>query len=143
MILPDTNLLLYAYDTSNPFHRASVKWWTTTLAGPETVGLCAPVIFGFVRVGTSSRAFSYPMAIRETLEIVTEWFEQPTVQFVETQTTDVHTALRFLDRAGTGANLTTDAQLAAIAVRLQAIVHTADSDYARFPEVRWHNPLLS
>jgi predicted nucleic acid-binding protein len=43
--------------------------------------------------------------------------------------------------AGTGGNLTTDAQVASLALRLGAIVHTADSDYARFPNVRWFNPL--
>ena len=40
------------------------------------------------------------------------------------------------------ANLTTDAQLAAVSLRHRAVVHTADTDFARFPNVRWHNPIL-
>lgn len=54
---------------------------------------------------------------------------------------DVERALELLQGAGTGGNLTTDAQIAAIALRHRAIIHTADTDYARFPDVSWKNPL--
>jgi predicted nucleic acid-binding protein len=50
--------------------------------------------------------------------------------------------MEWLDAQGSGANLTTDAQIAAIATRHRATVHTADTDFARFPGVRWSNPLL-
>jgi uncharacterized protein len=49
--------------------------------------------------------------------------------------------LALLRSAGTGGNLTTDAQVAAIALRLRAVVHTTDTDYARFRDLRWQNPL--
>ena len=56
---------------------------------------------------------------------------------------DIDQALDLLQRAGTGGNLTTDAQIAAVALRHRAVVHTADTDFARFPEVSWENPLLA
>jgi predicted nucleic acid-binding protein len=34
-----------------------------------------------------------------------------------------------------------DAQLAALAIEHGLVVQTADTDFARFPEVRWENPL--
>jgi predicted nucleic acid-binding protein len=49
--------------------------------------------------------------------------------------------LALLRAAGSGGTLTTDALVAAVALRHGAVVHTADSDFARFPKVRWHNPL--
>ena len=55
---------------------------------------------------------------------------------------DVDQALSWLGEAGTGGSLTTDAQIAAVAKRCRAQVHTADTDFARFPGVRWGNPLL-
>lgn len=38
-------------------------------------------------------------------------------------------------------NLVPDAQLAALAIEHGLVVHTADSDFARFPGLRWTNPL--
>jgi hypothetical protein len=55
---------------------------------------------------------------------------------------DVESALRLLESAGTAGNLTTDAQIAAVALRLDAEVQTADLDFGRFPGVRFMNPLL-
>jgi predicted nucleic acid-binding protein len=54
----------------------------------------------------------------------------------------VEQALQWLEAAGSGGNLTTDAQIAAIARRRRATVHTADTDFARFAGVRWTNPIL-
>ena len=141
MILPDANLLLYAYDTSSPFHRASSVWWSKTGAGSEVVGVCAPVLFAFIRISTSSRVFTHPFSIDEAAERVIDWLQEPSVQFVELHLIDVHQTVGLLRQAGTGGNLTTDAQVAALALRLGAVVHTADTDYARFPNVRWLNPL--
>jgi toxin-antitoxin system PIN domain toxin len=141
MILPDVNLLLYAYDSSSRFHRASSEWLSTVLQGPELVGLCGPVIFAFVRIGTSNRAFEHPFTIEEACRHVAEWLEQPAAEFVEFQIADIYQALALLRQAGTGGNLTTDAQVAALALRLGAVVHSSDSDYARFSNLRWHNPL--
>jgi hypothetical protein len=141
VILPDANLLLYAYDTSSPFHQTSATWWSNTLDCGEIVGICSPVLFAFVRISTSPRAFSRPFTIVEAADRVTEWLQQATVEFLELQPIDVQRALDLLREAGTGGNLTTDAQVASLAARLSAIVHTADSDYARFQNVRWFNPL--
>jgi uncharacterized protein len=141
VILPDANLLLYAYDASSPFHRICSTWWSKALDGRELVGICAPVLFAFVRISTSPRAFIHPLTIQEAAVHVADWLQQPPVQFLELQLPDIHRALDLLRQAGTGGNLTIDAQLAVLALRLGAVVHSADTDYARFPNLRWHNPL--
>ena len=43
--------------------------------------------------------------------------------------------------AGAGGDLTTDAWIAAIALAHGASVLMLDSDFARFPGLRWENPL--
>ena len=53
---------------------------------------------------------------------------------------DAEVALSFLEAAGTAGNLTSDAQIAAVAKRLDAEVHTTDMDFRRFPGVRLANP---
>ena len=141
MIVPDANLLLYAYDAASLFHSRSASWWSACLSGSETVGLCPAVIFAFVRIGTSARAFAEPLTVAQASGHVESWLKQPVAQILEMDSADIHKALELLRAAGTGGNLTTDAQLAALSLRYGAVVHTADSDFARFPEVRWHNPL--
>jgi toxin-antitoxin system PIN domain toxin len=141
VIVPDANLILYAYDATSPFHATSARWWTACLSGSEPVGLCPTVIFSFIRIGTSRRAFAEPFTVDEVCGHVETWLQQPVVQVVEFDAADVETTLALLRAAGSGGNLTTDAQVAAIALRHGAVVHTADSDFARFPKVRWHNPL--
>jgi predicted nucleic acid-binding protein len=44
---------------------------------------------------------------------------------------------------GTAGNLTTDVQLAALALELDADVYSNDSDFGRFQGIRWVNPLAA
>ena len=142
MIVPDANLLLYAYDAASPFHSKAAAWWSSCLSGSEPIGLCPAVTFAFVRIGTSRKAFAEPLTIGEASAHVESWLKQPMVQVLELDAAEVIKALELLRTAGTGGNLTTDAQLAAVCLRHRAVVHTADSDFARFPKIRWRNPLL-
>src|SRR5262245_57420104 len=112
MILPDANLLLYAYDAASPFHAKAASWWSACLSGTEPVGLCPAVVFAFLRIGTSPRAFSEPLTVDEASTHVESWLMQPAAQLLDVDVTDIRTALELLRAAGTGGNLTTDAQLA-------------------------------
>lgn len=141
MIVPDANLLLYAYDAASPFHSRAASWWSDCLSGAEPVGLCPAVIYAFVRIGTSPRAFASPLTVGEAARHVESWFETPGAQLLGTDLTDIRVSLDLLRKAGAGGNLTTDAQLAAVASRTGGVVHTADVDFARFAGVRWQNPL--
>ena len=142
MIVPDANLLLYAYDSASPFHERAAGWWQDCLSGRETVGLCGVVLFAFLRIGTNRRAFVNPMQVEEATEHIREWLTRSVTDFLVAQESDVVQVLQWLEAAGSGGNLTTDAQIAAIASRHRATVHTADTDFGRFSGVRWLNPPL-
>ncbi len=119
----------------------SMQWWGASLSGEEAVGFCPSVLFAFVRIGTNSRAFAEPLTIDEAAAHVEEWLALPVTHVFDTDGDGVREALALLRQAGAGGSLTTDAQLAALALRHRAIVHTADIDFARFSKVRWHNLL--
>jgi toxin-antitoxin system PIN domain toxin len=141
MIIPDANLLLYAYDSSSPFHERAANWWSQCLSGSEPVGLCGVVLSAFVRISTSRRAFESPMAIAEAAGHVRSWLQRSVTELLVLEESDLLRAMEFLEAQGSGATLTTDAQIAAVAVRCRATVHTADTDFQRFPRLRWANPL--
>ena len=142
MILPDANLLLYAYDLDSPFHSRAKAWCEAIMSGPAPVVFLPAVLFGFVRISTHPRVFSQPLSPSEAASHVRSWLGIRHVQLHEMLREDVESALDLLQSAGTAGNLTTDAQIAAVAMRLDAEVHTADLDFGRFPKVRWINPLL-
>ena len=141
MIVPDINLLLYAYDSDSPFHSKATAWWQACLSGIEPVGLAQVVVFGFVRIGTNSRVFQNPMTATEAADHVRSWQSQPVVQILEPQADHVAHVLKLLETLGTAENLANDVQLAALALEHGAVLHTADSDLLRFRELRWLNPI--
>lgn len=141
MIIPDVNLLVYAVFDGYPQHERAVQWLTGALNGAETVGLTAPAIFGFVRLATSARIHGAPLSVAAVQEYVREWLARPQVQFLTPGPEHVGVALRLLERVGTGANLTTNAQLAAYAVEFGGTIHSNDADFGRFADVPWVDPL--
>jgi len=141
VIVPDANLLLYAHDSSSSFHHAAADWWSDCLGGDETVGLLPVVAFAFVRVSTSRAAFSDPFTLAEAAGEVRRWLGRAVVQVVGAEAPDLDQALSLTEGAGAGGGVATDALIAAIAIRHRARVHTADADFARFPRVRWYNPI--
>ncbi len=141
MIVPDVNLLIYAHGKDFPYHVVSRSWWERCLSGTEPIGLCSTTIFGFVRIATNRRLFRDFLPVEVAIGHVESWLEESIVQFLDFEAEDAAVTLRLLHRAGAGANLTTDAQLAALSIRYRAVIHSADSDYGHFPQVNWYNPL--
>ena len=143
MIIPDINLLLYACDSSSPFHGKAAAWWQSCLSGTEPVGLPHVVVFGFVRIATNPRVFLNPMTPAEAAGHVRSWLEQPAVQVLEPGPDHIREVLKLLEGLGTAANLVSDAQMAALAIEHGAVLHTVDTDFMRFQDLRWFNPLTA
>jgi toxin-antitoxin system PIN domain toxin len=141
MIIPDVNLLIYAYDQRSRLHERARGWWGSTLSGTEPVGLAWAACLGFLRLITNARVFENPMPVPRATGIVQSWLERPQVQVVQAGSTHAGILFGLLNELGTAANLTTDAHLAALAIEYQAILHTTDTDFARFSGLRWKNPL--
>lgn len=141
MIVPDVNLLVYAYDSSSPHHAAAAGWWTTCMSGNEEIGLPSVVIFGFIRICTHPKVFLNPLTITEASQRVQAWLARPQARIIDPSPHHVTDALRLLENTGIGGNLTTDAQIAALLLQEKAVLHSSGTDFLRFPGLRWHNPL--
>ncbi|MBN1610648.1 MAG: type II toxin-antitoxin system VapC family toxin [Polyangiaceae bacterium] len=141
MILPDVNLLLYAYDTSSPSHERARLWWERVLSGREPVRLAWVTILGFVRIGTHSRVFARPMSVAEALAHVESWLAQAVVDVIQPGPRHWAILSELLRQARVAANLTRDAHLAALALEYGATVFSSDTDFRRFSGLRAENPL--
>ncbi|MGA3144275.1 MAG: type II toxin-antitoxin system VapC family toxin [Verrucomicrobiota bacterium] len=135
------NLLIYAEDSLSEYHTAARTWWDAQLSGVEPVCLCWPVVKAFIRIGTNPRASRQPLTIKEAIERVQSWLDQPWVKII--QPTENHwTIFQQMLRAGNAtANLVSDAYLAALAVEHNCILNSTDSDFARFRGLKWKNPI--
>ncbi len=95
----------------------------------------------FLRLATNPRLFGRPLPAAAAWAQVAEWLEHPRVWIP--QPTDEHGAVlgELLERSRASANLVPDAHLAAIAIQHGLTLCSADSDFARFPGLKWTNPL--
>lgn len=143
MILIDANLLIYAKFSDLPQHRRAREWLEAQLSAPGKVGIPWQSSLAFLRLATNPRLFGRPLGIREAWQQVAEWLEHPRVWIPEP--TEDHAVIlgRILGQAQATGNLVPDAHLAAIAIEHGLTVCSADSDFARFPELEWVNPLRS
>jgi|SRR5882724_5028215 len=141
MIIPDINLLLYAYFSVFPLHEKARSWWEGVGERGEPVGIALPVLFGFVRIATNRRVFLQPMELQQATGVVEDWLAHPSVHVLRPGPRHVKLAFELLRLAGTSRDLTTDAQIAAYALENRGVIHTADSDFSRFPGVPQIDPL--
>lgn len=141
MILVDANLLLYAEDNLSERHEAARTWWDEQLSGSEPVALCWPVLTAFIRIGTNVRLHRRPLTLKEAVERVQSWLDQPCIRILSP--TDQHWAvLQQMLRAGNATgNLVSDAHLAALAVEHNCVLCSTDTDFARFRGLKWRNPI--
>ena len=141
MILPDANLLIYAYDSKSPFHRRARNWWENALSGNEPVGVPWIVIVAFVRLITHPTISEHPFTVGEAEAAVGQWLDCNHVQLLVPRESTFERFFLLLEEAGLGGNLVTDALIAAHAEDYGATVHSTDRDFGRFAGVRWLNPL--
>lgn len=141
MNAPDTNLLLYPHNRQSPFHLRARAYWQNALNGRDPIGIPALCVHGFLRIVTNSAFGASCLEIAEALAIVDGWLAQPHVSILNPgprhwqllRNLALHVESRSM----------TDAAIAATAIEHSAVVHTNDRDFARFPGLRWHNPLES
>jgi toxin-antitoxin system PIN domain toxin len=143
VILPDVNVLVHAYNAESPVHEADRTWWERTLSEPTPVGLAWSVALGYIRIATHPRILANPLPADVACAHVEAWLAQPQVLLLHPGERHALILFDLLRRLGTAGNLTSDAHLAALAIEHQAEIASTDADFARFPGLRWRNPLTS
>ena len=141
MIVPDANLLVYAYDVESPQHPQARDWWESVLSGPEAIGIPYVVLLGFTRIMTHPRICKVPITTGQAQRAVNAWLETPVARPLAPMMSTLKLAFKLLDEAGRGGNLVTDAFIAAHALESGGTVYSNDRDFRLFPRVRWVNPL--
>ena len=141
MIVVDANLLIYAYDTGSVRYEAGRAWLEETLSGREPVGLPWLSLAAFLRVMTNPKLYERRYSLDEATGILEAWMAQSNVRILapaEDHWLQFRTMI--LDGSASGP-LISDAEIAALTIEHGGVLHTVDRDFARFPGLRWVNPL--
>lgn len=141
MIVPDVNLLIYAHNRAAPLHASAKRWWEVLITEQRPVGMPWAVLFGFIRLVTHPSVLVSPLPPLDAVRRTRGWIERSNVRLLDPGPRHLDLVAELFGHTKVAANLTTDTHLAALAIEHQAELHSNDSDFARFPGLRWYNPL--
>jgi toxin-antitoxin system PIN domain toxin len=143
LILIDANLLIYAYIDTYQEHQAARIWLNDQLNGDARVGLPWLSLLAFLRVSTNRRIHANPATMEEACIQMREWLALEAVWIPQPGARQAELLTELLRGARVTRDLTSDAHIAALAIEHGLTICSADTDFARFPDVRWMNPLTA
>lgn len=141
MILVDANLLVYARVSDFAEHDAARAWLDGRLNGRVGVALPWASLLAFVRLVTNPRIFREPLSLGRAWAQVEEWLDVPVTWTPEPTDRHRHLLASLLPLTTGRSNLVPDAHLAALAMEYGLVLCSSDPDFARFPNLRWENPI--
>ena len=140
MIIVDSNLLIYAHVSDVPEHLAAREWLDARLSGRTKVGLPWQSLLAFIRLVSNPRVFPRCESVADAWDQVDAWLSSGPA-WIPVATERHRDVLRTLIPVTKSANLVPDAHLAALAIEHGLELMSTDGDFARFPGLRWENPL--
>ena len=142
MLVLDVNVLIYAHRTDScEDHTAYADWLTRVATGFEPFALSSLALSGLVRIVTNQRIFRRPSSLEEAFSFINELVVRPNARTIHPGPRHLEIFEDLCRRYGATAKLAADAQHAAVAIEHGCTMITTDSDFDRFPGLRWRHPL--
>jgi len=140
MILPDVNVLIYAFRSEVPQHPRCRQWLQGVVDGDARFGISPLALGAVVRVTTNRRVYPIPSSFDDVFGFCDYLLGQPLCQLVEPGDRHWEIFRRLCIDTNTRGPTVTDAWYAALAIEWGCEWITLDRDYARFPGLRWRLP---
>jgi len=141
VILPDVNVLVYAFRRDSERHAEYRRWLSDIINGDSAFGLSEEVLVSVVRIATHPRIYREPSSPREALSFIRGLSDHPQARMIRSGDRRLGLFTQLCESSAAKANLVTDAWHAALAVESGCTWITADRDFARFPGLKWKHPL--
>ena len=141
MIIPDLNILIYAYNSSAPEHVKAKKWWEHQIGSEELIGIPWVVLLGFFRILSGGRVVENPFRINELFLEVDKWLSYSNVLLLEQNIESYQILKKLMLNLNLSGSSTTDASIAALGLAYKAKIATNDTDFFRFKDLEHFNPL--
>ena len=140
MILPDVNVLIYAFRADMPEHAVCRPWLVGITSGGARFGISPLVLSAIVRVTTTPRLFQTPSTLQEAFRFCDYLLAHPHCEIVEPGERHWGIFKRLCIETNTRGRRVSDAWFAALAIEWGCEWITCDRDFARFPGLRWQAP---
>jgi len=140
MILPDVNVLIYAFRQDMPQHVVCRPWLEDVVTGDTRFGLSPLALSALVRITTNPRTFVTPSPVEEAFGFCDDLLGQPHCEVVEPGERHWGVFRRLCLETGTHGPSITDAWFAALAIESGCDWITFDRDFGRFPGLNWRQP---
>jgi len=140
MLLPDVNVLIYAFRQNVPQHAVCRAWLDNTILSGVRFGVSPLALGAVVRITTHSRIFAEPSTLDDAFGYCNDILGQPSCQIVEPGERHWDIFQRLCTETETRGSRTTDAWYAALAIEWGCEWVSMDRDYARFPGLKWSVP---
>ena len=141
MILVDANLLLFATNLRAPEHEPAKQWLDRRLSGSARVGLPWPSLLAFVRLATNPTVFPHVLTPTAAWQQVLTWLGAGVAWIPVPGDRHAEILGALLTGPLMSSRLVTDAHLAALAIEHGLTLFSTDGDFAKFPGLKWENPL--
>jgi len=143
MIIIDTNLLIYAYNSDAPRHAQAAQWLEDLINSGVEIGFAEVVLIGFIRIMTQRRIVPKPLLSSQAVSLVQSWLAIPNARLLLATPESFANSLALINEVGVAGNLCSDAQIAGLAQLYRATVASVDTDFLRFAGLKVLNPLLN
>ncbi len=140
MILPDVNVLIYAFRADSKDHTRYKDWLEDAVNGPSAYGMSPQVLASVVRICSHPKIFAEPSDIDELLDYCSALIDQPNAMLVVPGGRHWPLFGKLCLDAKASGNLVQDAWNAALAIEAGCEWITTDRDYARFRGLNWRSP---
>jgi toxin-antitoxin system PIN domain toxin len=140
-MLPDTNVLIYAHRRDADGHEEYREWLESLIDGPEPYAVSDHTLMGVIRIVTNPRIYRHPATLEEALAFADQFRNQPHAHVVSPGPSFWGIFTDMCGQVNARGNLIPDAYLAALALEHGCEFVTADSDFRRFPGLRFRHPL--
>jgi toxin-antitoxin system PIN domain toxin len=143
LILVDANLLVYAANQSAPEHAVARGWLDERLGGTARVGLPWPSLLAFVRIVSNPAILRNPVTPADAWRQVLDWLACEAAWLPLPGNRHRELLGELLELPFMTSRLVPDAHLAALAIEHGLTLCSTDGDFARFPRLKWENPLAA
>ena len=140
MILPDVNVLLYAFRADSVEHQRYREWLQSVVNGPEAYGMSEQVLCSLIRISTHPKIYVHPSRVEDVARFTQVLMHRPNVTLIRTGERHWNIFVQLCRQSDARGNLIQDAWFAALAIESGCEWITTDRDYARFAGLRWRPP---
>ena len=140
MLLPDVNVLIYAFRADMAQHERCKAWLDDVLASPLPFGISPLILSAVVRITTNPRVFVEPSTIDEAFSFCDALLAQPQGQPITPGRRHWSIFRDLVAATGTRGPRVSDVWFAALAIEWDCEWVTMDRDFDRFPGLRCRPP---